>query len=79
VARAGHQHRGGGAVFGVVGQRRVPQLVKRCPAAGLFEQCLGVGVGQAGAAAAPVEVAGWQLDPGPAGGEEQRAGCAAGD
>jgi hypothetical protein len=52
-------------------------MVECRPAGCFLEQCLGVRVGQPGAAAGRVDVAGRQLDAGAAIGEEHRAGLAA--
>lgn len=75
----GHQHRGGHAVLGGVGERGVPQVVQGPSAAGLGEEFRGASVGQPGSAGVRVEVGRGELHAGGAFGEKHRASGAPGE
>ena len=78
VPRPGQQHRGVGAVLGLMSEGTVAQLVQRPPGR-LLEQVGGTPVGQAGAAADQVQIPGRDRAGRRPVGQEHRAARPAGD
>ena len=78
VPGAGQQHRGVGAILGLMGEGAVAQLVQRPPGR-LLEQVDGASIGQAAATADRVQIAGRDGTGRCSVGQEHRAAGPAGD